>query len=128
MSTATKPHSRPLSPHVQVYRLPLAALLSIGHRITGVGLAAGLLLVTGWVAAAAYGEDAYALAMDVIGSLLGQLILFAFTLALYVHLCNGIRHLFWDAGKGFEIAQTQRSNLLVLAGAVVLTVLTWLAA
>lgn len=128
MASATKPHQRPLSPHLQVYRLPLAALLSIGHRITGCGLAGGLLLVTWWVAAAAYGEGAYAFAMDVITSLFGQVILFAFTVALYVHFCNGIRHLFWDAGKGFEIAQTQRSNLIVLAAAVVLTVVTWLIA
>jgi len=138
MSTASKPTvtrtmgtraaERPLSPHLQVYRLPLTALLSITHRITGVGLAAGLLLLTWWLAAAAYGEPAYAAAMAFIGSWLGQLLLFGFSLALYFHLCNGVRHLLWDIGKGFEIPDTQRANQIVLAAAAVLTVVTWLAA
>ncbi len=128
MSTATKPPSRPLSPHLQVYRLPLAALLSVyGHRVTGIGLFGGLILLTGWVASAAYGEETYALAMDVITSLFGQVVLFGFSVALYFHVCTGIRHLFWDAGKGFEIPQFQRSNLIVLVAAVVLTIITWLA-
>jgi len=138
MSTAAKPTTtramgvralnRPLSPHLQVYRLPLTALLSITHRITGVGLTAGLLLLTWWLAAAAYGDAAYAVAMGFIGSWFGQFILFGFSLALYFHLCNGVRHLVWDAGKGFEISDTQRANQIVLAAAAALTVLTWLMA
>jgi succinate dehydrogenase / fumarate reductase cytochrome b subunit len=129
MSTATKPHSRPLSPHLQVYRLPLAAMLSVyGHRVTGIGLFAGLILLTGWVAAAAYGEETYAVAIDIISSLIGQIILLGFSIALYFHACTGIRHLFWDVGKGFEIAQTQRSNFIVLAAAIILTAVTWLIA
>jgi succinate dehydrogenase / fumarate reductase cytochrome b subunit len=138
MSTATKPTTtrtmgtravvRPMSPHVQVYRLPLTALLSITHRITGVGLSAGLLLLTYWLASAAYGDAAYATAMAVIGSWLGKLVLFGFSLALYFHLCNGVRHLVWDAGKGFEIPDTERANVIVLVVAVALTILTWLMA
>jgi succinate dehydrogenase / fumarate reductase cytochrome b subunit len=139
MSTAAKPTTtraigahgahRPLSPHLQVYRMPLAALLSIaGHRATGCGLVLGLLLLTWWLTAAAYGEDAYGVVMAFIGSWFGQLILFGFSVALYFHLCTGVRHLFWDAGKGFEIADTQRSNQIVLASAVILTVITWIAA
>lgn len=138
MSTAAKPTTtramgvralhRPLSPHVQIYRLPLTALLSITHRITGVGLSAGLVLLTWWIAAAAYGDGAYSVVMAVIGSWFGKLVLFGFSLSLYFHLCNGVRHLVWDAGKGFEISDTQRANQIVLAVAAVLTILTWLLA
>lgn len=128
MTHAAKSSARPLSPHLQVYRLPLAAWLSISHRITGVGLTLGTLLLTWWLAAAAYGPDAYAVFSDFIGSFLGLLILFGFSLALFFHLCNGIRHLLWDAGKNFSIAETKRSNTFVIAGTVVLTVVAWLIA
>lgn len=128
MSHAAKPPARPLSPHLQVYRLPLAAWLSISHRITGVGLTLGTLLLTWWIAAAAYGPDAYDTFAAFIGSPLGVLILFGFSVALFFHLCNGIRHLLWDAGKNFSIAETKRTNTFVLAGTVILTVVAWLAA
>lgn len=128
MTQAAKPSARPLSPHLQVYRLPLAAWLSISHRITGIGLTLGTLLLTWWVAAAAYGPDAYATFAGFIGSFWGYLILFGFSVALFFHLCNGIRHLVWDAGKNFSIADTKRSNVFVIAGTVVLTAIAWLAA
>lgn len=128
MPPSAKAPSRPLSPHLQVYRLPLTALLSITHRITGVGLAAGLVLLAWWLAAAATGPDAYATVAAVLGSWFGLLVLFGFSLALSFHLCNGIRHLFWDAGKGFEIAQAQRSDKIVIGAAVALTAVVWLAA
>ncbi len=138
MSTASKPtvtramgvraSHRPMSPHVMIYRMPLTAILSITHRITGVGLSAGLVLLTWWITAAALGDGAYATAMAVIGSWFGKLVLFGFSLALYFHLCNGVRHLVWDAGKGFEISDTQRANQIVLVVAAVLTILTWLLA
>jgi succinate dehydrogenase / fumarate reductase, cytochrome b subunit len=137
MSTAAKPTKtramgtravvRPLSPHLQVYRMPLAALLSIaGHRATGIGLASGLSLLTWWLVAAAYGDASYGVVMAFIGSWFGQLILFGFTLAFYFHVCTGVRHLFWDAGKGFEISDTQRTNQIVIAASVGLTIITWL--
>jgi succinate dehydrogenase / fumarate reductase cytochrome b subunit len=139
MSTAAKPTTtramgvralnRPLSPHLQVYRMPLAAMLSIaGHRATGIGLVLGLALLTWWVVAAAFGSDAYDAAMAVIGSWFGKLVLFGFSLAFYFHVCTGVRHLLWDAGTGFENSDTQRSNQLVIAAAVLLTILTWLLA
>ncbi|MDX2222823.1 MAG: succinate dehydrogenase, cytochrome b556 subunit [Rhodospirillaceae bacterium] len=128
MPPSAKATARPLSPHVQVYRLPLTALLSITHRITGVGLALGLVLLAWWLAAAATGPDAYATASAVIGSWFGLLVLFGFSFALSFHLCNGVRHLFWDAGKGFEIAQAQRSDKIVIAAAIALTAVAWLAA
>ena len=129
MSSAAKSHPRPLSPHLQIYRLPLTAYISIlGHRTTGVGLAFGLLLLTWWVTAAAFGEPEYATVQDFIGSWFGQLVMLGFSLALYFHLCNGIRHLFWDAGMGFEIKDTDRANIIVIVAAVLLTAGTWAAA
>jgi len=124
MSTA----SRPLSPHLQVYRLPLTALLSITHRITGVGLTVGTLLLSYWLTSAAYGPDAYANATAFIGSWFGYLCLLGFSVCLFYHLCNGIRHLFWDAGKYFEIPETARINWVVIIATVVLTAVAWFVA
>jgi succinate dehydrogenase / fumarate reductase cytochrome b subunit len=128
MTQAAKPVSRPLSPHLQVYRLPLAAWLSITHRITGVGLTIGTVLLTYWIVSAAYGPDAYARFAGFIGSPIGYLLLFGFSVALFYHLCNGIRHLFWDIGMNYEIAETKRANIIVLLGTVVLTAGAWLLA
>jgi succinate dehydrogenase / fumarate reductase cytochrome b subunit len=128
MTQAAKPVSRPLSPHLQIYRLPLAAWLSITHRITGVGLTIGTLLLTYWIVAAAYGPEAYGAFAGFIGSPIGYLILFGFSVALFYHLCNGIRHLFWDIGLNYEIAETNRANIIVLIGTIVLTAGAWLLA
>lgn len=128
MANAAKPASRPLSPHLQVYRLPLAAVLSITHRITGIGLSLGMLLITWWLTAAAYGPDSYDQAMSYIASPLGLLILLGFSVALFFHLCNGIRHLLWDAGRNYEIAETKRGNVYVIIGTIVLTAAAWLLA
>lgn len=117
--------TRPLSPHLQVYRLPMLAIMSISHRATGVALSAGLILLAYWLIAAAYGPDAYATAAALIGSPIGYLVLFGFTIALYYHLCNGIRHLLWDAGWGFEIPQAYKSGYVVLVATAALTVVTW---
>ena len=117
--------NRPLSPHLQVYRPQLTSMLSILHRITGVALAAGTLLLVYWLAAAAGGEKSYVAAQGIIGSLFGQLLLFGWTFALFYHLANGIRHLFWDAGYGFELPTVYRSGLAVLVTAVVLTLVSW---
>lgn len=117
--------NRPLSPHLQIYRLPLLALMSITHRATGTALVGGLVLVAYWLGAAAYGPDAYARAAGVIGSPFGMLVLFGMTVALFYHLCNGIRHLFWDAGWGYEIPKAYQSGKIVLGATAVLTVLAW---
>jgi succinate dehydrogenase / fumarate reductase cytochrome b subunit len=117
--------NRPLSPHLQVYRLPLVALLSITHRITGVALSVGAILLAIWLGAAAYGPDAYDQVSALLATPIGLIILFGFSAAFYYHLCNGIRHLVWDFGKGFELPTVARSNVLVLVGAVVLTIGTW---
>jgi len=117
--------NRPLSPHLQVYRPQITSMLSILHRITGVALAAGTLLLTYWLAAAASGPEAFATAQAVIGSFLGRLLLFGWSFALFFHLCNGIRHLVWDAGYGFEIDTATLSGWIVVGASAALTLLSW---
>ena len=113
--------SRPLSPHLQVYRWQMTMALSILHRLSGVGLALGLILLTWWLVAAASGASYFDYVHMVMTSLIGRVIMFGFTLALFLHMCNGIRHLFWDAGYGFEIETARKNSWLVLVAAVVLT-------
>ncbi len=117
--------NRPLSPHLQVYRPQMTSMLSILHRITGVALAVGTLLLIYWLAAAASGAEAFATAQSLIGSVIGRLFLFGWTFALFYHLCNGIRHLFWDAGMGLEIEVAERGGWLVLGSTGVLTLASW---
>jgi succinate dehydrogenase / fumarate reductase cytochrome b subunit len=119
------PTNRPLSPHLQIYRLPLVAIMSITHRITGCALAAGTILLAVWLGSAAYGPEAYDQVSALLASPIGLLILFGFSAAFYYHLCNGLRHLVWDLGAGFELPTVARSNRLVLIGAALLTVVTW---
>ena len=118
--------NRPLSPHLQVYRLQWTMLLSISHRITGVGLALGTLLLVYWLAAAAGGPESFATAQAIVGSFVGRLLLFGWTFALFYHFCNGIRHLVWDAGYGFELDTAYRSGLAVLGASVALTLFSWI--
>lgn len=120
--------NRPLSPHLQVYRLPFTALTSISHRISGVLLSAGALVLVYWVVAAAAGPQSYATASAILGSLPVQVLLFAWTFVLFYHLCNGIRHLVWDAGYGFELKTAERSGQAAIAGAAALTLIAWLIA
>lgn len=119
---------RPLSPHLQIYRLPLNAVLSITHRLTGMVLSLGAALVIFVLIAAASGPTAYQTAYAVVSSWPGQVILFLFTAALYYHLCAGIRHLVWDVGHGYSLEAARIGSYAVLAGTAVLTLLTWLIA
>ncbi len=118
--------NRPLSPHLQVYRFEWTMALSILHRITGVALAVGSLLLVYWLAAAAGGPESFATAQAIVGSFLGRLFLFGWTFALFYHLCNGIRHLGWDAGYGWELDVAYRSGLAVLGASVALTLSSWI--
>jgi succinate dehydrogenase / fumarate reductase cytochrome b subunit len=118
---------RPLSPHLQVYRLQITSVLSITHRITGVALSVGALLFAWWLVAVAASDGAYATVSAVLRNPIGLLLLFGWTLALWYHFCNGIRHLAWDAGYGFDLPTTHRSGVAVLVAAGVLTILTWIA-
>ena len=120
--------TRPLSPHLQVYRFPLVAIMSITHRVTGVALAVGTILLAAWLGSGAYSPAAYAGMSAFLGSWLGYLLLFGWSVALYYHLCNGVRHLFWDIGKGFALTDVHRANGIVLAAVALLTVVTWIAA
>ena len=116
---------RPLSPHLQVYKPQLTSILSILHRITGVALAAGTLVLAWWLIAAAAGPAAFADAEAVIGSWIGLALLLGWTFALFFHLSNGIRHLFWDAGKGYELATVYGSGWAVVGASLVLTAGAW---
>ncbi|MDA0785793.1 MAG: succinate dehydrogenase, cytochrome b556 subunit [Proteobacteria bacterium] len=119
--------NRPLSPHIQIYRPQFTSVLSILHRITGIGLAAGTLLLVWWLIAAAAGPTEFDTVQNFIGSVVGRILLLAWSFALYYHLCNGIRHLVWDAGKGFELRTAFASGCLVVVAATVLTIISWVA-
>jgi len=116
---------RPLSPHLQVYRPQISSALSIFHRFSGIALSLGALLLAAWLAAAATSPSAFNMVQALLDSILGKLILFGFTLALFYHFCNGIRHLFWDAGYGYEIPVMRRTGYAVLIATVGLSVLFW---
>ena len=119
--------SRPLSPHLQIYRWQITSVLSILHRFTGLALSLGTLLLVWWLAALASGPDAFATAQAFVGSWLGRLLLLGWSFSLFFHLANGIRHLFWDAGYGFEIKTTTASGWAVVVASVALTVIAWVA-
>jgi succinate dehydrogenase / fumarate reductase cytochrome b subunit len=116
---------RPLSPHLQVYRWQLTSVLSILHRATGVALSVGTILLVWWLVAAAEGPEAYAQVQGFLGSWVGLVLLFGWTIALYYHLCNGLRHLWWDTGRGLELRSVYAGGWAVLAATVVLTLLSW---
>jgi succinate dehydrogenase / fumarate reductase cytochrome b subunit len=118
--------NRPLSPHLQIYRPQLTSLLSVVHRGTGVVLGVGTLLLAWWLIAAAMGPAAFETVQWFNGSWIGRLVLLGFTFSLFYHLCNGIRHLFWDMGAGFEIKTVNLTGWLVLVASTGLTGLTWI--
>jgi succinate dehydrogenase / fumarate reductase cytochrome b subunit len=113
---------RPLSPHLQVYKPQLTSVLSISHRATGLALSVGTLLLVWWLLAAAAGPEAYNVVRGFLGSWLGMLMLIGWAYALFFHLCNGIRHLVWDAGYGLDLPTTYKSGWTVVAASAGLTV------
>jgi succinate dehydrogenase / fumarate reductase cytochrome b subunit len=119
---------RPLSPHLQVYKWQLTSVLSILHRATGLALAVGTMFLVWWLFAAASGADAFATAQAFWFSWFGRLLLFGWTWSLFYHLSNGIRHLFWDAGYGYELKTTYASGWTVVVASFVLTIIVWIAA
>ena len=116
--------NRPLSPHLQIYKPQLTSVLSITHRGTGVLLTAGAFFLSFWLLALASGPEQFENLQTHISKWYGQCILYAFVFSLYFHLCNGIRHLFWDVGLGFDIDVAYKTGYAVVAGTVVLTLLT----
>jgi succinate dehydrogenase / fumarate reductase cytochrome b subunit len=127
-STATRPgmKPRPVSPHLQIYRFTPTMAMSIAHRITGVALYGGTLLVAWWLVAASTSESAFATAAGVMGSWFGILVLIGFSWALLHHLLGGVRHLVWDTGRGMEKHAATRMSVATLAASVALTVLLWI--
>jgi succinate dehydrogenase / fumarate reductase cytochrome b subunit len=121
----TKARERPISPHLQIYRWPLPMAMSIVHRVTGVGLYFGTLLVAWWLIAAGSGPNAYSRISGFINSGFGRLILFGYTWALIHHMLGGIRHLIWDMGYGFDAHEREGLSLATLVGSVLLTVVLW---
>ena len=116
---------RPLSPHLQVYRPQLTSILSISHRISGVALGAGLVVVVSWLLALAAGPEAFALLNGVLASLPVKIALVLWTAALFYHLLNGIRHLLWDAGWLLDLRGAYASGWTVVTLAAFLTALSW---
>lgn len=119
--------NRPLSPHLQIYKPQVTSVLSILHRLTGVALVIGTIPFVYWLAALAGGADSYATAQALFGSVVGQILLFLWVFSLFYHLCNGIRHLFWDMGLGFELKTLYTSGTIVMVAAVALTLVAFIA-
>ena len=113
-------HPRPLSPHLQVYRPQLTSITSILHRITGIGLAVGLLYLVCWLVAAASGLEAFDRLQSFNGSIIGKLLLLGWSVAFFYHLLNGIRHLAWDMGYGFRVPTAKLTAALVYIGSLLL--------
>ena len=129
MASQTSPgaakRARPLSPHLQIYKPQITSVLSISHRITGVALGAGTILLAAWIVAAAMGPAAHGRVAGFMGSWLGQLMLFGWSVALFYHLLNGIRHLFWDAGLGLSPITSHQSGIMAMAFSVVASIIVW---
>lgn len=117
--------TRPLSPHLQVYRLPMLAWLSILHRATGVVLSLAALLLPAILVAVATGGETWECVKACAAAWYGQVALFAVSLALNYHLCNGVRHLFWDAGYGFKPETADKSGVFMVLAALALTAGVW---
>lgn len=121
----TSHSGRPISPHLSVYRWPITMTLSILHRMTGVALTVGLLVYVAWLMSAATGGEEYRHFIGLAQSPLGRIALVGWSFAFFFHLSNGVRHLFWDAGRGFEKAQANASSWMVIVASVFLTLLYW---
>jgi succinate dehydrogenase / fumarate reductase cytochrome b subunit len=117
--------ARPLSPHVGIYRWQIGNSLSILHRATGVFLALGLLALAYWLVALSGGEGSYVVAVRLFASPVGLLFLMGWSFAFLYHLLNGVRHLFWDVGRGFERVERHASGWFVFLGSIALTVCLW---
>lgn len=121
-----KSSTRPLSPHIQVYKMPLSAKLSILHRLTGLTLSLAAVLLVYWLFSLAYlSENAVAL-NSFFSSLMGKALLIFFTFCFVYHFCNGIRHLMWDVGKGLELEAINKSGIIVIILSIILTALIWI--
>ena len=128
LTNAASPRPRPLSPHLQIYRPMLTMMMSITHRITGTALYVGTLLLAWFLIAAATDAGAFGDIAWFLNTIIGQIILFGFTWALFQHLMGGIRHFVWDAGYGMDHPGRERLAQISAAGGIVLTVIVWIIA
>lgn len=119
---------RPLSPHLGIYRWKLTMALSIFHRMTGVFLSLGAAALVIVLASLASGAEPFSNIINLLQHPIGQVLLFAWTVSLYLHMANGVRHLFWDMGVGFDKSITSKSGIMVVLFAIFATVATWLCA
>ena len=117
--------ARPLSPHLSIYRWPITMTLSILHRASGVAMSLGLLVFAAWLLAVSGNASGYSALLEILQTPLGRVALIGWSAAFFFHLANGIRHLIWDAGRGFEKSQANRSAWFVVAFTVAATVLYW---
>lgn len=122
-----KSADRPLSPHLQIYRWQLTSVLSILHRVAGVSLSFGGVVLVWWLVAAASGPEAYDTVANFLGSGFGVVLLLGWSAALFYHLCNGIRHLVWDTGHALDLKSIYVGGWIVVAAAAVLTAIAWVA-
>jgi succinate dehydrogenase / fumarate reductase cytochrome b subunit len=125
-SMANGPAARPLSPHLTIYRPMLSMMMSIVHRMTGVALYAGSLLLAWWLLAATSGPNAYAAFQSAASSFIGRIVLFGYTWALIHHMLGGLRHLIWDTGRGFGAAEREWMVRANLVGSIVLAIILWI--
>ena len=123
MSEQNSKDNRPLSPHIGIYKPQITSVLSISHRISGLALYGGALLLAWWIIANIYGCSSCI--NPLIGSTPGRVVIGLWSFSLFYHMLNGIRHLFWDMGKGFEIKTVNATGILVVLGALVLTAFSW---
>ncbi len=121
-------NERPLSPHLQIYKVELPMLLSGLHRITGIALSVGSILLVAWISSAVHSAEAFASMSRFLGGFFGQFVLFGWTFSLIYHSVSGVRHLIWDTGRLLEVEQIYSSSKIVLAIAIVLTLLAWILA
>ena len=122
--TGSKP--RPLSPHLQIYKWQLTSIMSIGHRASGIALSLGSFLIVIWLVTLAIGPEYFSLINTVISHWFGQFILFGFSVVLFYHMLNGVRHLSWDLGYGFDLGTVYKTGYSVLITAITLTTITWM--
>ena len=116
----------PLSPHLSIYRWPITMTLSILHRVTGVAMSVGLIVLCAWLISAAAGAADYERVVGLLSTMIGKLMFIGFSFAFFFHLANGVRHLVWDVGYGFEKHQANASAWFVLLLAGGMTAAYWI--
>jgi succinate dehydrogenase / fumarate reductase cytochrome b subunit len=128
MADIKSPTNRPLSPHLQVYRLTMTFVMSGFHRVTGAVLYFGMLIPAAWLLAAASGPDWFDFVNRILGTILGRLVLFGYTWGLVHHMLGGVRHLIWDTGRGLDLVSIEIFAWTTIIGSVSLTAAVWLCA